>query len=389
MKIGHVRDRLIRVLLLGSLALAGTAGANIFGPGQDRQPSVAAQELNGALNVGYQVHEFSYGLPDGSTKALTVAIWYPTAEQPEGHRYKWKWRGLPGQVAENAIPSDAADVYPLVVFSHGLSGCGVQSAYLTEHLAAQGYVVAAPDHEDAALCSIKGGEAASAGNGGGEGRNRAGVLAKLRQWRSKHRGEAQGQEPAAENHANRPEDVKAVINELLRLNDDPGSSLHATIAPEAVAVAGHSLGGWTAEVVSGAVEGAGDARVKAALMMAPANGDLTAQGLSLISVPKMYLIAERDRLTGTAEESKSIAFENAKPPKFFAVVRDADHFTFADITCFGFRSVENCQQANQKSAVVLKYATAFFDEFLKQDPNAHATLDAGDERLLSYDFRRD
>ncbi|HXW63895.1 MAG TPA: hypothetical protein VEK74_02335 [Burkholderiaceae bacterium] len=41
---------------------------------------------------------------------------------------------------------------PLVVFSHGDLGCALQSVTLTEELARNGYVVAAPDHADATLC---------------------------------------------------------------------------------------------------------------------------------------------------------------------------------------------------------------------------------------------
>ena len=39
--------------------------------------------------------------------------------------------------------------WPLILFSHGLDGCGAQSKFLTEALAAHGYIVAAPDHADA------------------------------------------------------------------------------------------------------------------------------------------------------------------------------------------------------------------------------------------------
>jgi len=39
---------------------------------------------------------------------------------------------------------------PLVLFSHGLGGCALQTIFFTEELARHGYVVAAPDHADAA-----------------------------------------------------------------------------------------------------------------------------------------------------------------------------------------------------------------------------------------------
>ena len=39
--------------------------------------------------------------------------------------------------------------WPLLIFSHGFGGCAKQSAYLMKYLADHGYIVIAPDHEDA------------------------------------------------------------------------------------------------------------------------------------------------------------------------------------------------------------------------------------------------
>ena len=36
--------------------------------------------------------------------------------------------------------------YPVIVFSHGFMGCNTQSVFLTEALAASGYLVVAPNH---------------------------------------------------------------------------------------------------------------------------------------------------------------------------------------------------------------------------------------------------
>jgi hypothetical protein len=41
-----------------------------------------------------------------------------------------------------------------VVFSRGCTGCGLQSVSFTEELARNGFVVAAPDYTDAAICHI-------------------------------------------------------------------------------------------------------------------------------------------------------------------------------------------------------------------------------------------
>jgi dienelactone hydrolase len=49
--------------------------------------------------------------------------------------------------------ADAAARWPVVVFSHGLFECANQSRFITEGIAAAGYLVIAPNHADA-ICSV-------------------------------------------------------------------------------------------------------------------------------------------------------------------------------------------------------------------------------------------
>src|SRR5262249_7374015 len=73
-----------------------------------------------------------------------VAVWYPTTAPPTRYAYSPRFSGM---VAENGPPSTLCGrPVPLVVFSHGDLGCGLQSIAFTEELARHGYVVAAPDH---------------------------------------------------------------------------------------------------------------------------------------------------------------------------------------------------------------------------------------------------
>ena len=49
-------------------------------------------------------------------------------------------------------------LFPLIIFSHGAFMCGTQSLFFTEHLASEGFIVAAPDYpDDANLCNTNGG----------------------------------------------------------------------------------------------------------------------------------------------------------------------------------------------------------------------------------------
>jgi hypothetical protein len=79
-----------------------------------------------------------------------VAVWYPTTASPARYPYTATFSGM---VALDAPPSTACGrPVPLVVFSHGNTGCGLQAIAFTEELARHGYVVAAPDHADAFVC---------------------------------------------------------------------------------------------------------------------------------------------------------------------------------------------------------------------------------------------
>lgn len=71
--------------------------------------------------------------------------------------YSYGRSDLEGDVSVNGKPSDKG-LFPLVIFSHGYGGCGLKSVFFTEEMARHGYVVAAPDHNDALSCTVQKGE---------------------------------------------------------------------------------------------------------------------------------------------------------------------------------------------------------------------------------------
>ncbi|MER3481641.1 MAG: hypothetical protein C4327_14550 [Meiothermus sp.] len=84
-------------------------------------------------------------------RGLTVEVWYPaqraaTAAPPAVYQgvVGSVAFNLPGQARRDAAPE--AGKFPLLVYSHGQPGSRYQSAYLMEHLASRGFVVAAIDH---------------------------------------------------------------------------------------------------------------------------------------------------------------------------------------------------------------------------------------------------
>ena len=79
-----------------------------------------------------------------------TAVWYPTSSAEKSYNYGSDFSST---LAENGEPQGCKK-FPLIIFSHGMAGCGTQSIFFMEMLARMGYVVASPDHSDAGLCKI-------------------------------------------------------------------------------------------------------------------------------------------------------------------------------------------------------------------------------------------
>jgi predicted dienelactone hydrolase len=135
-----------------SQPVAEITGAIADSPRFDAPPYAVA----GPYAVG--LRDFVVAPAREGERPLTVSVWYP-ALNPEGlaatTTYLMSFPAgeyalftLAGQALVDAAPAAADAPYPLVVYSHGAYMFRQSIAYLTEHLASQGMVVIAPDHED-------------------------------------------------------------------------------------------------------------------------------------------------------------------------------------------------------------------------------------------------
>ncbi len=187
--------RSLACLILFGLLAAGLPGGRTAAQGGGEFPPV---------RPGYPVGVRTVSLTDElrPDRQLTVEVWYPAMSDDT-------------QTGTIAAPRRDADVwfadgpYPLLVISHGNGGTRTDLAFLAAHLAARGFVVAAPDHLDAEL--------------GVDG------------------------VPIERVPVDRPLDVLAVIDGLPDI-----SPLNWLIDAERVGVIGYSLGGFTALTLSGA-----------------------------------------------------------------------------------------------------------------------------------------
>jgi len=208
--------------------------------------------------------------PGAPSRTLVTAVWYPVA---------------------------AGGPLPLVVASHGFTGSRTTLAYLAEHLASHGYVVAAPQFPLSTLTAPGG--------------------------------------PTTDDIEHQPGDVGAVIDHLLAASDGP---LAGRIDPERIGVTGLSWGGLTTLLVT-FHETLADARIRAALpIAAPAcfatpaffRGFAPAGGRR--PAPRLLLVYGDDDLLVSFAESGPRAFKAARRRRQLAVLHDAAHSGFSAYT---------------------------------------------------------
>ena len=218
------------------------------------RPRLASAEDCPTTSVGYRVVHFGHRV---------VAVWYPTTAPASLYSYSPRFSGM---VALDAPPGTACHTpVPLVVFSHGFTGCGMQSIALTEELARHGYVVAAPDHADALFCHIDP-EAA-----GPPSRLERPSFSRAETW-------------SDATFADRRADIEATIDGLLADKD-----FRDVIDAQKIGAMGHSLGGYTVVGMAGGWASWRDPRIRAVLALSPYVRPFevhhTLQG---IRVPLMY-----------------------------------------------------------------------------------------------------
>ncbi|MGA8613228.1 MAG: hypothetical protein WB760_16310 [Xanthobacteraceae bacterium] len=264
-------------------------------------------------------------------------------------------------VAVDAPPGTACrSPVPLVVFSHGFTGCGMQSIALTEELARHGYVVAAPDHADALFCHI---DPEALGPS-----SRPSRLSFIRAdtW-------------TAATFADRRDDIKATIDGLLADKD-----FRDVIDAKNIGAMGHSLGGYTVVGMAGGWASWRDPRIRAVLALSPYVMPFevhhTLQG---IRAPLMYQGGTLDIGITPFLKGANGAYRQANPPAFFVELRNAGHFAW--VNCGGASTTEACLAAKLNIGLINKYGIAFFDAYLKH--KAEPVLKQKDPALAAYDFK--
>ena len=302
-------------------------------------------DCDGVQSAGYRV----LSLDDGRK----VAVWYPAAAPEKPVAYSRANYGFMGHVAPDAPALASCPRVPLVLFSHDLGGCALQSIFITEELARHGYVVAAPDHRDAG-CPIGSDE-----------------LKPLRtdKWF------LSPEEWTDQSDVERLHDLRDTMH--LIANDD---ALAPIVDASNVGAMGHALGGYSVLGMAGAWPAWKTSEVKAVVALSAFVEPYVVRGLlGRMGVPVMYQVARNDRDLPRLE-AENQAFRLTAPPKYFVELKDTAHFDFewTNLQCLGQSSVAACLKNKPNAAAIDGYAIEFLDRRLKGKAGAVVDSDRKD-----------
>ncbi len=130
----------ITMVLLFCSGIVWGQGANV------KRPDAPPLATPGNFVVGVKTLQFTD--TSRQNRVITAEVWYPTAGAQQSLTYESVVGQTPVKIAgranRDAVPANGK--FPLVVASHGQPGTRFQFAYLNEHLASRGFVVASLDH---------------------------------------------------------------------------------------------------------------------------------------------------------------------------------------------------------------------------------------------------
>lgn len=184
--------------------------------------------------------------------------------------------------------------FPLVVISHGNGGSHLLYRTISTHLAKNGYIVALVEHY-------------------GNNRNNNEL------------------ENTIENLINRPRHIILAIDAMVSDN-----RFGKRIAPNKIAVIGHSMGGYTALALAGGipwtregqkVEVPSDPRIRALVLLAPGAGWFM-NSLDKVTIPILMLTAEHDQITPAWNAEVVLKSIPDQSQVTFREIKNAGHFSF-------------------------------------------------------------
>lgn len=282
-------------------------------------------------------------------------------------------------------PEMEGDVYPLILFSHGLGGSKDAFEELCDHLASHGYVVINPSHADSVQERRRKGETVT--------RESARDLRQV----------------AGDAKWGRMADLTLILDSLDTIEADvPGLRTpdgRGRVDRERVGVAGHSAGAMTTQLISGMrthdrenLRGVAkpDARVKASVIISGqgVNGfGVREDAWNAISIPQLIIAGSLDTASVGNETpaTRRHPFEKARgqgaggPPVYLLWIEGATHASYQGMSAVKLLRESPTTDVETIQRCVGSATLAFFDRYLRGEEPAGAYLASDAIKTLSED----
>ncbi|MBU3701448.1 MAG: alpha/beta fold hydrolase [Acidimicrobiia bacterium] len=303
-----MRTRSVRIVVSLAVTLTLVVGVAACGSSGSSSTTTTVPPILPAAESSFGVGFRQVTVKDpAGRRDLSVDVWYPTAKGTTGTVARYAL--LPTAYIDSTLAVAEAPIadgsFPLIVYSHGSGGQKFIASFMTEALAAKGFVVVAANHTgDTAIDRV-----------------------------------ANTQAIPDQNDLNRPADVSRLIDDMLARSKATGDVFSGRVDANRIGVVGHSYGGYTAiATTSGHSTPLGsvtpDPRVKAIVAHAPYTLRLTPAELAADKVPTMLIAGTKDITTPTATNAM-VAFESITgPPVILAQITGAAHQSFTDVCTY-------------------------------------------------------
>ena len=270
------------------------------------------------------------------------------------------------------FPKEGNGPFPIIVFSHGLGGTRDGYEYLGRHWAGCGYVsvhMQHPGSDDSVWKNLPLAERVKA---------------------MQHAAEK------LSNALDRPKDGQFVIDQLEKLNADKTFPLKGRLDLNAIAMAGHSFGGYTTLALAGQTfitrigltKRYDEPRIKAAIQMsgpAPNGRRKLDKAFGSITIPVMHMTGTKDYLEifpQTSAADRRIPYDLMSNSETCLVIfNGGDHMIFSGRGRLA--APEEIAQDDVFQKLICVSTTAFWDAYLKGNAEARQwLLSGGCEKML-------
>lgn len=233
--------------------------------------------------------------------------------------------------------------WPLILFSHGFHGSSTQSTFLCKLLADSGYLVVAPNHQDAGVSG---------------GLRPEEPFGKAEQW-------------TEQTFKSRNDNLQALVDDLKK-----DTKWSRQIDWKKVGLAGHSLGGYTCLASAGALPSwkLKGVEIRCLLAVSPYTNPLIDHGqLEALKIPVMFQGGTHDFGITPGLKKKGGAYQRCGGPSYLVEFQGAGHLAWTD-------------RKTEHQSSIGYYSLAFFDRYLRGDASIDLSKRRSDVAELVQHF---